>query len=322
LRRSLPACFHRPGGSIDRNAKTASGHLASTGTVRPVRVSAVDVRWLFWYPHTKLLDEKREDRSTRSKGALSLPHVLRRNASDEGSPFYATAVFPTATSRALGPHVSHRHDFESHKPRNLFEPEAAGERSGNLSADALLYCAAFGSQQRKRTAFVGTTFLRLGTARSISRQWLTASNWTGPRRSPFSIARPVRLFSNCLAKACSDCFLVEEDLLESLEGRHASDLLDIAAVERLMKASRPRRRRLLHRLVGAIPVGMKSLCRPGQIGAPADRWMNEPSSTGEDTAILGEITVDVYLNSRDFVSDIPLPVWEYALGGYKVLRKC
>src|ERR1019366_1248359 len=35
--------------------------------------------------------------------------------------------------------------------------------------------------------------------------------------------------------------------------------------------------------------------------------------------IFGDQTIDVYLNKRAVFRNIPEPVWEYALGGYKVL---
>jgi Type ISP C-terminal specificity domain len=37
--------------------------------------------------------------------------------------------------------------------------------------------------------------------------------------------------------------------------------------------------------------------------------------------ILGEQTCDVWLNDRVYWRNIPLPVWEYTLGGYQVVKK-
>ena len=38
-------------------------------------------------------------------------------------------------------------------------------------------------------------------------------------------------------------------------------------------------------------------------------------------ALLGDTTLDVYLNDRAFWRNVPLPVWRYKLGGYQVLKK-
>lgn len=39
------------------------------------------------------------------------------------------------------------------------------------------------------------------------------------------------------------------------------------------------------------------------------------------TGILGVQTCDVWLNERAYWRNIPLPVWEYTLGGYQVIKK-
>lgn len=36
---------------------------------------------------------------------------------------------------------------------------------------------------------------------------------------------------------------------------------------------------------------------------------------------LGNRTVDVYLNDTAYWRNIPLPVWEYTIGGYQVIKK-
>jgi hypothetical protein len=39
------------------------------------------------------------------------------------------------------------------------------------------------------------------------------------------------------------------------------------------------------------------------------------------TTVLGVETCDVWLNGRAYWRNIPLPVWEYTLGGYQVIKK-
>ena len=39
------------------------------------------------------------------------------------------------------------------------------------------------------------------------------------------------------------------------------------------------------------------------------------------TALLGSQTLDIYLNNESFWSNVPEAVWEYAIGGYQVLKK-
>ena len=44
-------------------------------------------------------------------------------------------------------------------------------------------------------------------------------------------------------------------------------------------------------------------------------------SEGQAVALLGERTVDVYLNDSAYWSNVPARVWEYTLGGYPVIKK-
>ena len=37
--------------------------------------------------------------------------------------------------------------------------------------------------------------------------------------------------------------------------------------------------------------------------------------------MLGEKTLDVYLNDRAFWRNVPAAIWDYKLGGYQVLKK-
>jgi hypothetical protein len=43
--------------------------------------------------------------------------------------------------------------------------------------------------------------------------------------------------------------------------------------------------------------------------------------SGEVVALWGSHTLDIYLNSETFWSNVPEAVWEYAIGGYQVLKK-
>ena len=42
---------------------------------------------------------------------------------------------------------------------------------------------------------------------------------------------------------------------------------------------------------------------------------------GDAVVTLGVTTCDVYLNDNAYWKNVPLPAWEYTLGGYQVLKK-
>ena len=50
--------------------------------------------------------------------------------------------------------------------------------------------------------------------------------------------------------------------------------------------------------------------------APSERM-----ALGDAAAILGKITLDIYLNGNAFWRNVPAAVWTYKLGGYQVLKK-
>ena len=47
----------------------------------------------------------------------------------------------------------------------------------------------------------------------------------------------------------------------------------------------------------------------------------ELAALGDAVATFGGTTCDVYLNDNAYWKNVPLPVWEYTLGGYQVLKK-
>ena len=57
---------------------------------------------------------------------------------------------------------------------------------------------------------------------------------------------------------------------------------------------------------------------------PGQGRIVERAPTREERAaspVLGETTLDVYLNDRAFWRNVPAEVWSYKLGGYRVLKK-
>jgi hypothetical protein len=47
----------------------------------------------------------------------------------------------------------------------------------------------------------------------------------------------------------------------------------------------------------------------------------EQQTISDATTILGERTIDIYLNDRVYWRNIPAAVWEYTISGYAVIKK-
>ena len=61
---------------------------------------------------------------------------------------------------------------------------------------------------------------------------------------------------------------------------------------------------------------------PGQGRAvERDYTPAEREALGDAVAVLGDTTVDVYLNGNAYWRNVPSAVWNYKLGGYQVLKK-
>ena len=48
---------------------------------------------------------------------------------------------------------------------------------------------------------------------------------------------------------------------------------------------------------------------------------DERLEMGDALPVLGETTVDIYLNARTCWRNVPAAVWTYKLGGYQILKK-
>jgi predicted helicase len=103
-----------------------------------------DIRWLFWYPQTKLLDEKRDGLfKAFQKNALFLTSRAQAERSDEGSPFYATRCLPDRHLTRPGSNCFPTRYEQASKTKNLFETQedASGQ---NLSQKAISLCRELG----------------------------------------------------------------------------------------------------------------------------------------------------------------------------------
>lgn len=88
----------------------------------------------------------------------------------------------------------------------------------------------------------------------------------------------------------------------------------------------------------AVTAGWGQAGRKGVTLTGQGRWVERPFTADERAAlekgaaalglsldqlgqVLGETTLDIYLNEAAYWANIPLKVWEYSLGGYQVIKK-
>jgi len=271
-----------------------------------------DVRWLYWEPETKLLDEKRSEyikqaipspclaAQQKSRGDSSPPQLISQagclDLLDRGASCFPATVIDVAGTLLSEVRVS-----------------------PNLSVAAVSRLSALGSDSEE-LFFHALTAMHTPRYRSENIGALLG-DW--PR---IPIPATVELLANSAAL-----------------GRRLADLLDpessfqLAAEWSFLAALKfPQSLDINDALKITAGWGYRgpgSTVMPGQGSAPERPWgtaerekiaalaATQHLSTEAALALLGETCVDVHLNGESFWSAVPITVWNYTLGGYQVLKK-
>jgi len=269
-----------------------------------------DLRWLYWEPETKLLDEKREEYVESNFGQVSFviaqksrtgykaPQVTRAlmdlNATDGGANCY----------QALTRSTNLFADAPYHE--NLTEQAGLIVRSQRLRADSLFYHA---------LAVMHTPTYRIENAGALFGDW--------PRI-------PLPATADLLTNSAS----LGRRLAELLDAESAVNLAaEWSFLAALKLPFDPDLDQALKLTAGWGHKGQRSTVMPGRGLAPERPWTEAErenlaalaatqSLTLEDAlTLLGETCVDTYLNGRAHWSAVPISVWNYTLGGYQILKK-
>ena len=279
-----------------------------------------DVRWLYWEPLTKLLDEKR---------AEYFPHVFEGNVWLTACQQNRKEFDPPIVCRPLvAIHIIERtanlfpvllRDPSVAMP-GLVDPHAdrrLGDHLVNLSDAALAYLNTFGGVADAPHLFHHAIAVLHAPLYAAMNGSALRQDWP---RVPLPVSRDALLASAAL-------------------GRQVAALLDpetpVAGVT-----------------AGKVSAAMKAIGSPAKVGggqlADADfavtaRWgiagkggitmpstgkvveraftPDEENALEEGVLRLGPDTVDVYLNGTAYWRNVPRRVWDYHLGGYQVIKK-
>jgi len=284
-----------------------------------------DVRWLYWEPETKLLDEKRADyfphvfegnltliTQKQSRRAASLPQVTRAigclDLLDRGASCFPLYLRDTMTQNLFA------HTGEvTHKP-NLSGVATAYLRA--LDADAkTLFLHALAIQHAPRYRTDNGDALRL--------------DWP---RVPLPKERETLETSGQLGATIAALLDVLQSVPEVTTGTIRPELAVLGNIARIDGGKLNPGTEL------TINVNWGSLAKNGAVmpgsGRAIEReWTPEERAAIEKGAtasgldlesalsLLGDHAVDVYLNEVAFWSGVPSCVWSYTMGGYRVLKK-
>jgi hypothetical protein len=289
------------------------------GRFIPYYYRPFDIRWLYWDPETKLLDEKRTE---------YLPHVCPGNpcmvlAQRSRKGFYPPIVSSHVVSYHVIESMSLAFPLHLKGEEHLWAGNAA--KNANLSDRATAYL----------TTLLGTTeqlfyhVLAVLHSPDYSSENVGALRQDWPR-IPLPATRRALETSAALGRQVAALLDVQHavkgvttgkiapelktiGLITHVEGKQINDADDLAVTAGWGNPGR-----------GGItmPAGGKSVPRGF---APEELFAlcGEPEPVEENSTItrLGGTTFDIYLNGRVYWRNIPAAVWEYTLGGYQVIKK-
>jgi hypothetical protein len=272
-----------------------------------------DLRWLYWEPQTKLLDEKRSEyvqqtifpsaclaAQQKCRGESSAPQLISQlgclDLLDRGA-----SCFPASVIDVEGPLLP-----QAHLRLNLSTLAAARVSEIGGNEEYLFFHA---------LAVMHTPRYRSENAGALLGDW---------PRIPMPPTAHLLALSSALGRRIADLL----DPESSVELKAQWSFLGALKLPR-----NPNLETTLEVTADWGRRGREGTVAPGQGTFPARSWSasererlatlaaTQSLNREDPLEILGETCVDVYLNGESFWSAIPINVWNYTLGGYQVLKK-
>ncbi len=272
-----------------------------------------DVRWLYWEPETKLLDEKRSEYVNQMIGATIWIEARQRetgNIFSRGSVTQSVAdnfgnglsnFFPAIVIESAGTLLS-----QIDCRPNVSTP-AESYLSSIVAPPADLFFHALATMHTPR--------YRTENAGALLGDW---------PRIPLPATSDLLAHSAALGRRLAELLDAESSV------RLTADWSFLAALK--IPKNSPLES-ALKLTAGWGYRGQGSTVMPGQGLSPERSWSAveqeklaalaaaQSLSLEDALALLGESCVNVYLNAESFWPAIPIKVWNYTLGGYQVLKK-
>jgi REP element-mobilizing transposase RayT len=308
-----------------------------------------DVRWLYWEPETKLLDEKRTE---------YIPHVFEGNVWIEARQKQSMADFDRGyIVRVLADNFGNGLSnffpllLRKEQPQASLATQASdSEPQANLSDRTVRYLGCVGCNAPDvfyhSVATLHAPAYRRENADALRQNWpriplpdskelLLASAALGRKiaalldtEAPFDVAPASRRQE----KKAIETVATEQEppgwwryigVPTRVDGKALDETKDLAVTASWGHAGKggvtmPGKGRLIERdytpeeLAGSAAVS----------AAEEEKSQQDAGATGGAGAVLlGDRTCDVYLNDVAYWKNIPLRVWEYTIGGYQVTKK-
>jgi len=273
-----------------------------------------DVRWLYWEPETKLLDEKRSDYYAQ---------VFIGNCSIGAAQTLRHAYDPPIASASLcSRHVVERGAnlfplFLRQTQSNLFENN--GGCKPNLSDAALGYILTAGAPESAEHLFHHILATLHAHDYAVENSGALLLDWP---RIPLPNSRDLLEASAELGKQIAALLDTETEVPGVTSGTIRPELAKIGAVTVVAGENPNFDTDGLAVTAGWGHAGKEGVTMPGK-GKLQERkhTPDETSAMASCENCLGASTLDVFLNDKVYWKNIPRRVWDYHIGGYQVIKK-
>ncbi len=298
-----------------------------------------DLRWLYWEPDTKLLDEKRSDyiRQTlfpsaclaaqqKSRGESSPPQLISQpgclDLLDRGASCIPAVIIESATLHStvsirtnltqsaesyLESLAAPKLDPFHHALATMHTPAYRTENAGALLGDWPRIPLPATAEQLTHSASLGRRLAELLDAESsinLATEWSFLAALKLPRDP--NLEEALKLTAGWGHKGQGSTVMPGRGLASERPWTEA----EIEKLSALAAACFPTN--------SPCPIHSRS-SRMG--GRPQKPGSQPPVTLEAALALLGETCVDVYLNGNAHWAAVPVNVWNYTLGGYQVLKK-
>jgi predicted helicase len=269
-----------------------------------------DFRWIYWEQEHGLLGRRSPDYFRNVQAATPSIEARQKQPMADFDRGYVTATL--ADNFGNG--------FSNFFPLNIFQDgNLLGEEElrPNLSAQAKQYLATIGASAEHLffhvIAILHSPAYRTGNQGALRQDW---------PRIPLPADLAALKASAKSGKEITALLDVESKVKGVSETPVRKELQTMAVIERSGKTSVNPDEGDLELTAGWGHAGKGGATMPGK-GKTTERAYTpqETKALAEFVAILGEKTVDVYLNDRICWRNIPAKVWDYTISGYAVIKK-
>ena len=304
-----------------------------------------DVRWLYWEPTTKLLDEKRQDYLENTSFPLFTLVAQQKTRSKADPPQFLTSYacidlmdrsascFPFAVAAEANFNWLDGNADKSSGPVEFFTPNitiAAEDYLGGVGIVTSPFLNPRPSLQSAAPLFLHALSTMHTPRYRAENAGALLTDWA---RIPLPATSELLLHSAALGRRLADLLDPESDLQLAAEW---SFLARLSLPAELPEGTPDRDQRNAARFAitaGWGGRGQGETVMPRRGKAPERDWTPSElariatvaatqSLTLDDAlTLLGPRCIDVYLNGDAFWAAVPTSVWDYTLGGYQVLKK-